>query len=107
MRVTHVGCGEELCPALSPLSPVQTLSAAMAFHVSAILWRSEEKTGHCAGPHSVGQSFLPGHLWKMNSVCAFVCVHWGELCSGHSEETYKSPPEFMGGAFGLSERRNW
>lgn len=90
------------CPC--PLSPMLT---PMAFHVPPYCAVSEEEPGHRAGLQSVWQNSLPGHLWKMNSLCAFVWVYWGELCSEHSEETCKSPPEFMGGAFVLSERRNW
>lgn len=79
--------------------------AAVAFHVPALLQLSEEEPGHLSGVS--GTNSLPGHLWKMKSLYCLCVYLLRELCSGHSEETCKSPPEFMGGAFGLGERRNW
>lgn len=51
--VIEGGRGTEPCPVLSPLPPVRTLSAAMAFHASTLLRLSAEEPGDSAGPQLV------------------------------------------------------
>lgn len=106
-RVMWVHCGKGPCPVFSLLSPVWTLCGYRLAWIRQLLCsslRSSQETLLVHGQHNKAPCLVVSGKWTL---CVPLCVYWGEEGSGHSEETCKSPPEFVGGAFGLIERRHW